>query len=66
MLASSDYCRLSHYLNPVVRGAPQSDQPQVSVLLVSQLMACYGKGGTTPPLESCFLVYELNTDTHNL
>ena len=25
MLASSDYYRLSHYLNPVIRGAPQSD-----------------------------------------
>ena len=25
MLASFDYCTLSQYLNPVIRGAPQSD-----------------------------------------
>ena len=30
MLATSDYYRLSHYLNPVIRGAPQQ---QVSVPL---------------------------------
>ena len=69
MLASSDYYRLSHYLNLVIGELhnPIITLPQVSVPLVSQLMACYGKGGTAPLLESGVWVYELyylNTNTH--